>query len=69
MAGGWKMTQLRVEGVQLFGGIAVTHYVASGVSRDGNESLARKIMHMWIRIGNTWQIIGGMSAPLGGPGP
>ena len=68
VADGWRLTELRVEGVQLFGGVAVTHYVTSGVSRDGNESWTEKITHTWIRFGNTWQIIGGMSAQLGGPG-
>ena len=67
VADGWTMTELRVEAVQRFGGIAVTHYVASGVSRDGSESWTRKITHTWIRIGNTWQIIGGMSAPTKRP--
>ncbi len=68
VADGWRLTELRVEGVQLFGGVAVTHYVTSGVSRDGNESWTGKITHTWIRFGNTWQIIGGMSAQLDGPG-
>ena len=68
VADGWRPTELRVEGVQLFGGVAVTHYVTSGVSRDGTESWTSKITHTWIRFGNTWQIIGGMSAQLGGPG-
>ncbi len=68
VADGWTLTELRVEGVQLFGGIAVTHYVASGGLRDGSEAGTWKITHTWIRFGNRWQIIGGMSAQLGGPG-
>jgi ketosteroid isomerase-like protein len=59
--------------VRVTGDIAIDHYriKANWAKVDTNE-LARtdavRITHTWIRIGNTWQIIGGMSAPVNADG-
>ena len=59
--------------VRVTGDVAIDHYrvKANWAKVDTNE-LARtdavRITHTWIRIGNTWQIIGGMSAPVNAQG-
>jgi hypothetical protein len=57
------------EGAEDFGSVVVVHYRVTRVDTypdgrvegRGNES---KITHTWMRVGNTWQIIGGMCGSL-----
>jgi hypothetical protein len=81
--GGWvqqirdkKITVTSVlthEGAEDFGTVVVVHYRFTKVDvyPDGRvEGRGResKITHTWMRVGNTWQIVGGMCgglAPLG----
>jgi ketosteroid isomerase-like protein len=64
----WKLTyELRPEAVQLFGNVAVVHYAAEYVFDYGNgtrkgEGDWRKFTHTWMKVGEEWQIIGGMCA-------
>ena len=60
--------------VQVTGDVAIDHYRikvtwAKSDTSDGSETNAVRITHTWIRTGNnTWQIIGGMSAPVNAEG-
>lgn len=65
----WTLTyNLRPEAVQLFGNdLAVVHYAAeyifgypNGTSRGKGDW--RKFTHTWMKVGDEWQIIGGMCA-------
>lgn len=64
----WTLTyELRPEAVQLFGDVAVVHYAAEyvygypdGTSKGKGEW--RKFTHTWMKVGESWQIIGGMCA-------
>ena len=59
--------ELRPAAVQLFGNTAVTHYAVSirWSNRSGEtESEVSRITHTWMKDGERWLIIGGMSAPL-----
>lgn len=64
----WTLTyDLRPEAVQLFGNVAVVHYAAEYVFDYGNgtkkgEGDWRKFTHTWMKVGEDWQIIGGMCA-------
>ena len=64
----WTLTyDLRPEAVQLFGDVAVVHYAAEYVFDYGNgtrkgEGDWRKFTHTWMKVGDDWQIIGGMCA-------
>ena len=56
-----------VEAVQLFGNVAVVHYAAEYVFDYGNgtrkgEGDWRKFTPTWMKVGDEWQIIGGMCA-------
>ncbi len=77
--GGWvqeirdkKITVTSVlthEGAEDFGAIVVVHYRFTKVDTypDGRvEGRGResKITHTWMRVGSTWQIIGGMCGGL-----
>jgi hypothetical protein len=42
--------------------VARTWMSASGETRGGDEWT--KVTHTWMRVGDTWKIMGGMSAPL-----
>lgn len=58
--------------IKVTGDIAIDHYRIKMVwggshPTDSNTERAR-ITHTWIRTGNTWQIIGGMSAPVNAEG-
>jgi ketosteroid isomerase-like protein len=58
------------EGAQAFGDIVVVHYGFTNVSTypDGRvegAGVERKITHTWMRVGDTWQIIGGMCGNIG----
>lgn len=66
----YTMEQLAI---QVTGNIAIDHYRikaewAQGDSSDVLRTDAVRITHTWVRIGNTWQIIGGMSAPVNADG-
>ena len=52
--------KLRREAVKIFGNVAIVHF-ASSRSPNGEWT---KVTHTWIRVGDTWKIFGGMSAPL-----
>ena len=59
--------------IQVTGDVAIDHYriKADWAKSDTSDILrtdAVRITHTWIRIGNTWQIIGGMSAPVNSDG-
>lgn len=61
------------EGAQQFDDIVVVHYQFTMASThpDGRVEgvgVRKKITHTWLRVGSTWQIIGGMCGALGEPG-
>ena len=61
------------EGAQAFGDTVVVHYSFTNVSTypDGrveNAGVVRKITHPWMRVGDTWLIVGGMCGNLGASG-
>jgi len=65
----WKLTyQLKPLEMQEFGGdTVIVHYAAEYVYDygDGTRSgvgIWRKFTHTWMRVGDSWQIIGGMCA-------
>ena len=58
------------EGARDFGGIVIVFYRANTVylSPDGHtEKEEIKITHTWLKVGSTWEIIGGMAGHLGQP--
>jgi hypothetical protein len=65
------------EGAEDFGNVVVVHYrvhrvdtYADGKTRQGPFSGPTgwsKITHTWMKVGATWQIIGGMCGPLPAP--
>ena len=65
-----KVTSVHTrEGAEDFGAIVVVHYRFTRVDTypDGRvEGRGResKITHTWMRVGNTWQIVGGMCGGL-----
>jgi ketosteroid isomerase-like protein len=67
---GWALTYtLRPEAVQLIGDLAVVHYGASYVFDYGDgtsegEGEWRKFTHTWLKVGDSWQIVGGMCADM-----
>ncbi len=57
---------------QATGDIVVTHYWLTSVwsGKDGDQPPSTsRITHTWIKVGDTWQILGGMSAPEPNPMP
>ena len=52
--------RLRREAVEIFGDVAIVHFASS---RSSNGKWI-KVTHTLMRVGDTWKIIGGMSAPL-----
>jgi hypothetical protein len=57
------------EGAEDFGAIVVVHYRSTMVSAypDGRvrgRGREQKITHTWMKVGSTWQIVGGMCADL-----
>lgn len=57
------------EGAQDFGDVVVVHYSCTDIETypDGRvEGRGKefKITHTWMKVGDTWQIIGGMCGPL-----
>jgi ketosteroid isomerase-like protein len=55
-------------GIQATGDVVIDHYrvKANWANKDGAEAKTEemRITHTWIRMHGTWQIIGGMSAPV-----
>jgi hypothetical protein len=65
-------SDLTREGAQDFGSIVVVHYRVAMVSAypDGRvegRDEESKITHTWLKVGDTWQIIGGMCGRLAQP--
>jgi ketosteroid isomerase-like protein len=64
----WSLTyELKPEAVQLFRDVAVVHYSAEYIFGYGDgtskgEGDWRKFTHTWMKVGDDWQIIGGMCA-------
>ena len=61
-----KSYVLRPAASQATGNIVVDHYWITTVwsGKDGDEPpVTDRFTHTWIRVGNTWQILGGMSSP------
>ena len=73
---GRKLRSYAIEqlAIQVTGDIAIDHYRirmdwGTGDTSDVSQTDAVRITHTWIRTGNnTWQIIGGMSAPVNADG-
>ena len=72
---GLKLQSYAIEqlAVRVTGDVAIDHYRikadwAKGDTADVSQTDAVRITHTWMRIGNTWQIIGGMSAPVNADG-
>jgi hypothetical protein len=69
--------ELTREGAEDFGNIVIVHYAVHRVDTypDGKEKRGpfssptgwSKITHTWLKVGDTWQIIGGMCGPLPAP--
>ena len=61
-----KAFELKPASSQSTGDLVITHYwltaVWTGKSGDQPSSTSR-ITHTWVRVGKSWQIIGGMSSP------
>lgn len=71
---GVKLQSYSIEqmGIQVTGDIAINHYrIAANWADDrgGNTRNDKlRITHTWLRTNDTWQILGGMSAPVNGDG-
>jgi ketosteroid isomerase-like protein len=71
---GSKLRSYSIEqlAIQVTGKIAINYYRirANWANEEGAEAKtdALRIMHTWIRTGGSWQIIGGMSAPVNANG-
>ena len=71
---GIKLQSYSIEqlAIHVTGKIAINYYRirANWANDEGTEAKTDtlRIMHTWIRAGATWQIIGGMSAPLNANG-
>jgi ketosteroid isomerase-like protein len=72
---GLKLQSYTIEqlAIQVTGDVAIDHYRIKMNWAEGNTGKvarmdATRITHTWMRIGNTWQIIGGMSAPVNADG-
>ena len=67
---GIKLQSYSIEqlAIQLTGDVAVDYYRIDAAWANGQGAEIRidklRITHTWIRTGGTWQIIGGMSAPV-----
>lgn len=74
-AQGVKLQSYAIEqlAVKVTGDVAIDHYrIKLNWGRIDNGAAARtdglRITHTWLRIGGTWQILGGMSAPVNAEG-
>ena len=71
---GIKLQSYSIEqpAIQITGQIAVNYYRINATWANGEGAQIRtdrfRITHTWIRSGSTWQIIGGMSAPVNAEG-
>ncbi len=71
---GVKLQSYSIEqlAICLIGDVAIDHYriKMNWANREGPEATtdALRITHTWIRTGNTFQIIGGMAAPVNADG-
>ena len=72
---GLKLQSYAIEqrAIKVTGDIAITHYrIKMNWANTGTSGADRidavRITHTWIRNGNTWQILGGMSAPVNAEG-
>jgi len=72
---GLKLRSYSIEqlAVQVTGDVAVDHYRIKlnwtmGDTSEVVRTDAMRITHTWIRTDRTWQILGGMSAPVNGDG-
>ena len=70
---GWIMKSYDLEplAIQITDNVAVVHYRVkySWVDKAGKEiPVGSRITHTWIKNGDGWQIIGGMSAPVNAQG-
>ena len=71
---GVKLQSYSIErlAIQITGDIAINHYriKANWATSGKNETRidALRITHTWIRTNGTWQILGGMSAPVSADG-
>jgi ketosteroid isomerase-like protein len=69
-AKGIKLQSYSIEplAIQVTGDVAIDHYriKATWAKADGSEAKTERdrITHTWIRTNSTWQILGGMSAPV-----
>lgn len=58
--------------IKVTGDIAIDHYrvkiVWAGAGPTDSKTEVARITHTWIKTGHTWQIIGGMSAPVNAEG-
>jgi len=67
-----KSFQLKPAASRQTGDIVVTHYWLTSVwsGKDGDQPPSTsRITHTWIKVGDTWQILAGMSAPEPKPEP
>jgi ketosteroid isomerase-like protein len=72
---GVKLQSYAIEqrAIKVTGDIAITHYRikmnwTNGDTAGVDRTDAVRITHTWIRNGDTWQILGGMSAPVNADG-
>ena len=74
MSKGIKLQSYSIEhlAIRVTGDVAITHYRIKMNWVDGQkaepQTEASRITHTWIRSHGTWQIIGGMSAPVNADG-
>ena len=67
-----KSYNLKYAASQSFGNIVVDHYWITIVWTGKNGDLPAatdRLTHTWMRVGDSWQIIGGMSSPEPHPQP
>jgi ketosteroid isomerase-like protein len=69
---GRKLTSYAIEelAVQITGDVAIDHYRVKSVwgTNEGADVSTTRITHTWIRVKDTWQILGGMSCPVNDKG-
>ena len=71
---GLKLQSYAIEqlGIHVSGDVAIDHYRMKANWSNGEGAQARtdafRVTHTWIRTNGTWQIIGGMSAPVNAEG-
>ena len=61
----FKPMELKPAGIQVTGDVAVAYYGMryAWIDKEGKGSaVSIRVTHTWLKVGNGWQIIGGMSA-------